>query len=57
MEVIMYNLMNDLMKNLLYPHVGKANTPYAKSVKSVHIGPANLPDPGILFDGEYLLID
>jgi hypothetical protein len=57
MEVIMYNLMNDLMKNLLYPHVGKANTPYAKSVKSVHIGPANLPDPGILFDGEFLLID
>jgi hypothetical protein len=35
----------------LYPHIGKAGTPYAKSVKSTRIQAAVQPDPGRLFDG------
>jgi len=36
--------------NIMYPHLGKANTEYAKSVKPIHQQQAALPDPGVLFD-------
>ena len=36
--------------NILYPHIGAANTPYARSVQPRAIQPAALPDPGVLFD-------
>lgn len=34
----------------LYPKLGAANTPYARSINPVTIQPAALPDPGLLFD-------
>ncbi|KAK5061548.1 hypothetical protein LTR84_008092 [Exophiala bonariae] len=34
----------------LYPKLGAANTPYARSIDLVTIQPAALPDPGLLFD-------
>jgi linoleate 10R-lipoxygenase len=40
----------------MYPHLGKAYTAYAKSVKPVHIQPAAPPDAGLLFDGSPVLI-
>jgi hypothetical protein len=35
----------------MYPHLGMAGTPYAKSVQPLHPQPAVLPDSGVLFDG------
>lgn len=35
----------------MYPHLGKAGTAYAKSVKPIHPQKATPPDPGLLFDG------
>ena len=40
----------------MYPHLGKANTEYAKSVKPMHSQLAAPPDPGVLFDGPALLM-
>jgi linoleate 10R-lipoxygenase len=34
----------------MYPHLGAANTPYARSVRPVTIQRGNLPDPGVIFD-------
>ncbi|KAI9697339.1 MAG: hypothetical protein M1820_007845 [Bogoriella megaspora] len=36
--------------SILYPHVGAANTPYARTVQPRTVKPAALPDPGVLFD-------
>ena len=36
--------------SILYPHVGAANTPYARTVQPRTMQPAALPDPGALFD-------
>jgi linoleate 10R-lipoxygenase len=37
--------------NPLFPSMGKAGEPYARSVPSLHYTPAqNLPDPGLVFD-------
>jgi linoleate 10R-lipoxygenase len=37
--------------NPLFPSLGKAGTPYARSVPSTNISPnASLPDPGLIFD-------
>ena len=35
----------------MYPHLGKAGTPYAKSVTATHPKLAAPPDKGALFDG------
>lgn len=35
----------------MYPHLGKAGTEYAKSVKPQRAQFGALPDPGTLFDG------
>jgi hypothetical protein len=40
----------------MYPHLGKAFTAYAKSVKPVHPKMAAPPDPGVLFDGPFLYL-
>ncbi|KAL9103552.1 MAG: hypothetical protein Q9163_001430 [Psora crenata] len=37
-------------KNVLYPHLGAANTPYARSVLPNTLMPGALPDPGLIFD-------
>lgn len=39
------------LQNVLYPHLGAANTPYARSVPPNTIMPGALPDPGLVFDG------
>ncbi|KAL9596957.1 MAG: hypothetical protein Q9219_005468 [cf. Caloplaca sp. 3 TL-2023] len=36
--------------NVLYPHLGAANTPYARSVNSSILSPGAMPDPGVVFD-------
>jgi linoleate 10R-lipoxygenase len=37
--------------NPLFPALGKAGEPYARSVPSLHFTPASsLPDPGLIFD-------
>jgi len=40
----------------MYPDLGKAYTPYAKSVKAVHMKMAAPPDPGVLFDGSFYYV-
>lgn len=36
--------------NIQFPHIGAANTPYARSVQPKTIQPGALPDPGLIFD-------
>lgn len=37
--------------NVLLPNMGKAGTPYARSVQNKHpLAPHTLPDPGLIFD-------
>ncbi|TAQ84850.1 hypothetical protein B7494_g6827 [Chlorociboria aeruginascens] len=36
--------------NIMYPHLGAANTPYARTCKPRTIMPGALPDPGVIFD-------
>ncbi|RPA72611.1 putative fatty acid oxygenase PpoA [Ascobolus immersus RN42] len=36
--------------NILYPHLGKAGTPYARSIKPLTPQPGALPDAGLIFD-------
>ncbi|KAI9681280.1 MAG: hypothetical protein M1817_002563 [Caeruleum heppii] len=45
-----YRQSDGSMNNIMYPHLGAANTPYARSVKPKTIRPASLPDPGVIFD-------
>lgn len=40
----------DRFKNYLYPKLGAANTPYARSVPANTISTGALPDPGLIFD-------
>jgi len=35
----------------MYPHLGKAGTEYAKTVKPTYMEYAAMPDPSLLFDG------
>ncbi|KAL8669232.1 MAG: hypothetical protein Q9168_006169 [Polycauliona sp. 1 TL-2023] len=36
--------------NVMYPMLGAANTPYARSVSSNILSPGAMPDPGLVFD-------
>ncbi|KAI9860958.1 MAG: hypothetical protein M1813_005637 [Trichoglossum hirsutum] len=36
--------------NIMYPHLGAANTPYARSVRPATMQRGALPDPGVIFD-------
>jgi len=36
--------------NIMWPRVGAANMPYARTVEPKTMQPARLPDPGVLFD-------
>jgi hypothetical protein len=38
------------VKNILWPQIGAAGTPYARSVRAEAIQPISLPDPGVIFD-------
>jgi hypothetical protein len=37
-------------QSLLYPNLGKADTPYARTVAPKQLQPGALPDPGDIFD-------
>lgn len=50
---VSYFLFVYLFQNIMYPHLGKAGTEYAKSVKPQLAQHGAAPDPGILFDGIY----
>lgn len=39
-----------MYKNVFWPHIGAAGTPYARSVQPRTVQPAGLPDPETLFD-------
>ena len=39
-----------LSQNILYPRLGAAKTPYARSVRPATVRPAAQPDPGLIFD-------
>ena len=41
----------------MYPHIGKAGSPYAKSVRPVFAQYGAKPDPGVLFDSLTLFGD
>ncbi|KAL9587477.1 MAG: hypothetical protein Q9212_000179 [Teloschistes hypoglaucus] len=36
--------------NVMYPHLGAANTPYARSVNTSILSHGAMPDPGLIFD-------
>lgn len=38
------------LQNYMFPHLGEANTPYARSVRPQTLMPADPPDAGVLFD-------
>ncbi|KAI4142174.1 MAG: hypothetical protein LQ341_003278 [Variospora aurantia] len=46
----MYRQPDGSYNNVLYPHLGAANTPYARSVNSSVLSPGAMPDPGMIFD-------
>jgi hypothetical protein len=39
-----------VLQNVLFPNIGKAGTPYGRSVRPGVLQHANLPDPGVVFD-------
>ncbi|KAF2460437.1 heme peroxidase [Lineolata rhizophorae] len=45
-----YRQPDGSFNSLLYPHVGKAGMPYARTAKPAIMQPAALPDPGVIFD-------
>ncbi|KAF2099021.1 heme peroxidase [Rhizodiscina lignyota] len=45
-----YRQADGSYNNIMYPHLGAANTPYARSVIPKTIQPGALPDPGLIFD-------
>lgn len=47
-----YRMADGSNNNMLYPSLGKAGTPYAKSVKPMTAQPGALPDSGLLFDSK-----
>ncbi len=47
------NLRLTVEKNIMFPHLGAANTPYARSVFPGTLQPGALPDPGMIFDSVF----
>ncbi|PGH34606.1 prostaglandin-endoperoxide synthase 2 [[Emmonsia] crescens] len=45
-----YRAADGSNNNPMFPRLGAANTPYARSVRPTTIQPAALPDPGLIFD-------
>ncbi|KAI9697077.1 MAG: hypothetical protein M1836_005039 [Candelina mexicana] len=46
-------LMERVIQNVMFPQLGAANTPYARSVIPNTIQPGALPDPGVIFDSVF----
>ena len=45
-----YRQADGSFNNVMYPHMGAANTPYARTVQPETIQTGALPDPGLIFD-------
>ncbi|KAF2716107.1 putative fatty acid oxygenase [Polychaeton citri CBS 116435] len=45
-----YRQADGSYNNVMYPHLGAANTPYARTVYPETIQPGARPDPGLIFD-------
>lgn len=45
-----YRQADSSYNNVMYPHLGKAGSPYARSVKPMTKMPGALPDPYLVFD-------
>ncbi|KAI9799736.1 MAG: hypothetical protein M1833_003855 [Piccolia ochrophora] len=48
-----YRQADGSYNNIMFPHLGAANTPYARSVIPRTITLGALPDPGVIFDSVY----
>ncbi|KAK7510648.1 fatty acid oxygenase [Phyllosticta citriasiana] len=48
-----YRMADGSFNNIMYPHLGAANTPYARSVQPKTIQQGALPDPGLVFDAVF----
>ncbi|KAK5651915.1 hypothetical protein OQA88_11574 [Cercophora sp. LCS_1] len=48
--IFQYRMPDGSYNNILFPNLGKAGTPYAKSVRSIKRLHGVKPDPGLLFD-------
>ena len=48
-----YRQADGSYNNIMYPQLGAANTPYARSVFPGTLQPGSLPDPGLIFDSLY----
>ncbi|KAL9107982.1 MAG: hypothetical protein Q9227_007197 [Pyrenula ochraceoflavens] len=49
-EQYMYRQADGSNNNILFPHIGAAGTPYARSVPPLTVQPSSRPDAGVLFD-------
>ncbi|KAL8796662.1 MAG: hypothetical protein Q9195_001052 [Heterodermia aff. obscurata] len=49
-DTYQYRAGDGSYNNPMFPHLGAANTPYARSVNPVTIPPGALPDPALVFD-------
>ncbi|CCX12338.1 heme peroxidase [Pyronema domesticum] len=49
-EQYQYRQADGSHNNIMYPDLGKAGTPYARTVRSETKSPGAKPDPGLLFD-------
>ncbi|KAF2465444.1 heme peroxidase [Lindgomyces ingoldianus] len=49
-DAFRYRTADGSNNNVMFPHVGKSGSFYARSVTPKHVPPAALPDPGTLFD-------
>lgn len=49
-EDFMYRKADGSNNNILWPHIGAAGAPYARTVKPSQLRPIALPDPGVVFD-------
>ncbi|KAI4164384.1 MAG: hypothetical protein LQ342_002031 [Letrouitia transgressa] len=49
-EKFAYRQPDGSHNNIMYPHLGAANTPYARSVNPNILSPGAMPDPGLVFD-------
>ncbi|KAF2200007.1 putative fatty acid oxygenase PpoC [Delitschia confertaspora ATCC 74209] len=48
-----YRQADGSYNNIMYPQLGAANTPYARSVQPKIVQPGALPDPGLVFDSVF----
>jgi linoleate 8R-lipoxygenase/9,12-octadecadienoate 8-hydroperoxide 8R-isomerase len=49
-ENFVYRQADGSGNNILWPQIGAAGTPYARSVRPNTLQPIDLPEPGVIFD-------